>query len=175
MSTNTKMTPVEAIVILAGLVPQLDEFKTSIKDAKDNCDDAAVKQMEQDREELLSSHDVAFATVCGDVSVNPNRRIVICRAAATSPRPAEIRKLAQANKIGTSEGITLPEGKYGKLSRGKSWCRLGSGSSAQWINADNGHRVTEPGKYVVGSSDGFSRKEQTPWNVFVCCGFFCAD
>jgi hypothetical protein len=175
MTTETTITPAAAIVMLANLVPQLDEFKAAIKEAKDNCDDGLAKELEEKREQLLSMHGDAFIAICGGEMPNHNRRIVICRAAATSPKPAEIRKLAKANRIGTSDGITLPEGRYGNLSRGKSWCRLGSGSSAQWINADNGHRVTEPGKYVVGSSDGFSRKEQTPWTVCVCCGFFCAE
>lgn len=170
------MTINEAIVKIAGLVPRLDELENSGQAARDNCDAAASASVDAELEGLLTAHMAEFALVWGDKDVAPSRRSMVCRAAATEPKPAELRKLATASRVGSTDGITLPEGRFAGLSRGKGWCRLGSGPSAQWIDAEDGmHWITEPGRYTVGSSDGFARKEQTPWTVSVCCGYFCAE
>ena len=166
----------EAIIVLASIVPRLDELKSAQATAKDNCDESAEEAVKDEREALLTAHTEAFCAVWGQVAVNDNRRAMVCRVAETAPKPAELRKLATAVRIGTNEGITLPAGRFAGLSRGKGWCRQGSGSSAEWISAENGwYPITERGKYIVGSSDGYSRKEQTPWTVYICCGYFCAD
>jgi len=61
--------------------------------------------------------------------------------------------------------ILLPAGRYEGLSRGKGWARQGRGDSATWgEREDAGYRVG-PGKWTVGSNDGFNRKEQTDWLV----------
>lgn len=61
--------------------------------------------------------------------------------------------------------IILPAGRYEHLSRGRGWARQGSGSNAVWgERADVGYRVG-PGKWVVGSTDGFNRKSSVNWTV----------
>ena len=71
---------------------------------------------------------------------------------------ATLRKVAEAVRLARKDEIKLPEGRFGKLSRGRAWCRRSDG-----VFFDD-HTVG-PGKYSVGSSDGFSRKDRTEWTV----------
>lgn len=74
-------------------------------------------------------------------------------------------RLATVARLSKKSLIVLPSGRYEHLSRGKGWARKGRGDSAEWgERGDSGYRVG-PGSWVVGSSDGYSRKDQTPWKV----------
>lgn len=178
MSEEVKaITAKEALKALAMLVPALDEMKDAEATAKEDCDDDLVETIKASRVTLLDSVNELFVAIMGQPLHERSalRRAGLCRFAAAGHKVAEIRKYGDAVRIGSVEGITLPAGRYGNLSRGKSWCRKGSGANAVWANNDGGHRVAEAGKWIVGSSDGFARKEQTQWDVFVACGIYCAD
>lgn len=71
---------------------------------------------------------------------------------------ATLRAIISASRVSRKDTITLPRGRYGTCSRGRDWCRSSDGEFY------DDHEVG-PGKYTVGSSDGFSRKEKTPWTV----------
>lgn len=73
--------------------------------------------------------------------------------------------LAEATRVARKTTIVLPSGKYEHLSRGRGWARLGKGISAQWgERVKNGYEVG-PGRWSVGSTDGFKRKSAVVWDV----------
>lgn len=99
----------------------------------------------------------------------------------TDPNPKRLERLVEAIELGASDAalealcdaartsrtteITLPAHRYEGLSRGRGWARKGRGDSAVWgERVDGGYRVG-PGRWVVGGSDGFSRKGETVWEV----------
>lgn len=75
--------------------------------------------------------------------------------------------LVWARRVSQVQTVLLPVGRYAHLSRGKSWCRKGNGNAAEWgeKTADGRHFRVGPGRWIVGSNDGFDRKEQTTWEV----------
>jgi hypothetical protein len=78
---------------------------------------------------------------------------------------ATLRKLAQAGRLARKATIVLPPGRFEGLSRGRGWARLGKGRDVTWgERVDGGYRVG-PGHWTVGSNDGFSRKQETVWDV----------
>jgi hypothetical protein len=73
--------------------------------------------------------------------------------------------LRDASRLCRNDTIILPAHRYESLSRGRGWARKGSGSSAVWgERADKGYRVSA-GRWVVGATDGFSRKASDVWTV----------
>jgi hypothetical protein len=74
--------------------------------------------------------------------------------------------LCLARRFARKTTVVLPQGHLEGLSRGKGWCRKGKGDSAEWGEREGakGYRVG-PGDWVVGHSDGFSRKRQDRWRV----------
>lgn len=79
---------------------------------------------------------------------------------------ATFRLLASAMRVARKASIVLPAHRYESLSRGRGWARQGRGDSAIWGDReDKGYRVTTTGRWVVGASDGFSRKDETTWDV----------
>jgi len=74
--------------------------------------------------------------------------------------------IATSVRVFRNTSIVLPAGRYESCSRGKGWCRLGKGSAAQWGDRVNGgYQVDTPGKWIVGSNDGYNRKGETTWTV----------
>lgn len=58
--------------------------------------------------------------------------------------------------------------RFGGLSRGRCWGRLGTGDNVTWAPKDGSYvTLPSPGKWTVGSSDGFSRKESSTYTVVV--------
>src|SRR5690606_24636110 len=83
---------------------------------------------------------------------------------AGAPRKT-LEQIAEAVRVKRCDTITLPPGRYERLSRGRGWARKGKGASAEWgERVDGGYRVG-PGRWSVGSSDGFNRKSSTDWSV----------
>lgn len=73
--------------------------------------------------------------------------------------------LCEAIRLFRKDRAVLPAHRYENLSRGRGWARKGRGDDAEWGDrTDNGYRVG-PGRWIVGSNDGFSRKGETTWNV----------
>lgn len=67
------------------------------------------------------------------------------------------RQLAGAERLRRVGGHIKIETRYGGLSRGKPWAR--DSSDSMWAEKEGGAVLLTPGKWKVGSSDGFSRKE----------------
>lgn len=56
--------------------------------------------------------------------------------------------------------------RFGGLSRGKCWGRQGAGASPTWARKDGDIVILDaPGKWIVGSNDGFNRKESDTYYV----------
>lgn len=73
--------------------------------------------------------------------------------------------LALADRLGRGLTVTLPAHRYEHLSRGRGWCRMGHGDTAEWgERTPKGYRVG-PGRWTVGASDGFSRQGKALWTV----------
>lgn len=92
------------------------------------------------------------------------------RAHSLGVSDADFALLVRAKRTSDSDSIVLPAGRFEGLSRGKGWARLGSGGSAEWgERVRKGARVegyrVGAGQWIVGSTDGFARKEQTGWDV----------
>lgn len=78
---------------------------------------------------------------------------------------ATLETLRDACRVAKGETIVLPPSRLEGLSRGRGWARLGKGTNVQWgERVDGGYRVG-PGKWSVGGTDGFKRKEAIPWTV----------
>lgn len=76
-----------------------------------------------------------------------------------------LTELLNAVRVSRKPTIVLPSGRFEGLSRGKGWARKGKGENAQWgERVDKGYEVGA-GRWSVGSSDGFSRKDATDWSV----------
>lgn len=104
-----------------------------------------------------------LTAICEGHEVSDVRRETLTRAIELGADRKTLVVLRDAVRVNRASTIVLPQGRFANLSRGRGWCRKGKGASAEWADADE-HRVG-PGKWVVGSSDGFSRKQQTPWTV----------
>lgn len=74
-------------------------------------------------------------------------------------------RIVRAMRVARGESVVLPAGKYEGLSRGRGWARQGHGSSAVWGEREStGYRVGA-GRWSVGSTDGFKRKDEVLWTV----------
>lgn len=62
--------------------------------------------------------------------------------------------------------VVLPAGRLESLKHGKGWARLGSHDAAVWgVKTEGGYRVNRPGRWIVGCTDGFSRKREDAYKV----------
>ena len=78
---------------------------------------------------------------------------------------AALIRLRDAGRLSRAATIVLPHHKYEHLSRGRGWARGGQGANVVWgEKVDDGYRVG-PGRWSVGSTDGFSRKGSVVWHV----------
>lgn len=78
---------------------------------------------------------------------------------------ATFTRLAGATRLYRMPTIVLPRLHLEGLSRGRGWARKGTGDNAQWgKRVDGGYRVG-PGKWIVGATDGFRRKDSRAWTV----------
>ncbi len=94
----------------------------------------------------------------------PTRAARLWACAVEGAGLADLRRAADAVKgSGEGEGIEIKT-RYGGLSRGTCYGRHADGA---WAHK-SGSTVTldRRGKWTVGSSDGFSRRERTDWTVF---------
>ena len=93
------------------------------------------------------------------------RRKRIRRAIALGASNAILTVLCRATQVAEDSTIVLDRGRYEGCSRGRGWCRsLGQGRT-QWGEKVKEGYVVGPGRWEIGSSDGFKRKEATPWHV----------
>ena len=93
----------------------------------------------------------------GKTELSDTRRETVRLAVRLGADAVALREIVTATRVSLSATITLPAGRYANLSRGRNWQRRSDG-----VFVDGG---VGPGKWVVGSSDGFNRKDKTPWEV----------
>jgi hypothetical protein len=94
------------------------------------------------------------------------RRESLRIAAELGADTATLRQLAAATRLRRGDTAILPAGRYAHLSWGRGWARKGRGENAVWgERTEAGNFRVGPGKWVVGSNDGFRRKETTSFNV----------
>jgi hypothetical protein len=73
--------------------------------------------------------------------------------------------LSDSLRVSRQSTITLPTHRLESMSRGRGWARLGQGSSVVWgERSEKGYSVGA-GRWVVGGSDGYSRKGEDTWQV----------
>lgn len=109
------------------------------------------------------SNDVLARLGIGTVS--DARRENLARALELGADDATLVRLASAVRVSRRSTIVLPAHRYEGLSRGRGWARQGKGNDAVWgERTDTGYRVGT-GRWVVGATDGFSRKDETIWRV----------
>lgn len=108
---------------------------------------------------------ISIDTLVEGRTVSDTRREDLAMAIALGADLTTLENLRDAVLVSRKAMILLPQGKYEGLSRGKGWARKGRRDSAEWGERDgNGYRVG-PGRWTVGSTDGFSRKSQAEWVV----------
>lgn len=168
------MTPIEAKITLSALKFRLVKAKAALVTAKESLDDAATTAANASMDAIVSEAAALISAITTDsVSASRAKTMII---AAASLSPAKLKALAEAARVSSAEGIVLPAGKFEHLSRGKGWCRQGTGSFATWgERVDGGYRVAKIGKWTVGSTDGFSRKDSVTWTVSKIGDFWIAN
>jgi hypothetical protein len=78
---------------------------------------------------------------------------------------AVFARISNALRVSRNPTMTLPSHRFEGLSRGRGWARNGTGSDVQWgERTERGYRVGV-GRWIVGATDGFSRKGQDTWTV----------
>lgn len=108
-----------------------------------------------------------LALICEGHFVSAGRRESLAKAIAAGASDAALIELREAHTTsgGPAETIVIPRGRYEHLSRGKGWARKGRGDDVEWGEKEGkGYRVG-PGRWVVGSNDGFNRKDSMDWEV----------
>jgi hypothetical protein len=106
----------------------------------------------------------AASALPADLDVSDERRALLERAAAGASAEV-LRRLASATLVAEGETIVLPSLRYESLSRGRGWARRGRGDSVEWgVRVPGGYRVG-PGRWIVGATDGFSRRDSRAWTV----------
>ena len=75
------------------------------------------------------------------------------------------KQIADAHHVGQGLTVELPLGKYEHLSRGRGWARKGRGDRVAWGERTRDGYTVGPGRWTVGSTDGFSRKSSVDWWV----------
>jgi hypothetical protein len=100
----------------------------------------------------------ALVDAFGVHEIRDARRASLRIAISAGADRAALRLLAEAARLSRSALVKLPQGRFADLSRGKGWCRRSDGTFA------NDYRVG-PGRWTVGSTDGFRRKDRVTWDV----------
>lgn len=158
------MTTKQIVANLIDLSSAIESAISARADAKENRDAAAEETANESIDQIVLAAREGLEEIGSNVS--DARVITLIRAAVTGLTPAQLKTIASAARVAKGDTIVLPTGKYDHLSRGKGWCRRGKGDSATWGQSVNGGGwKVGPGKWTVGSSDGFSRKEQVEWDV----------
>jgi hypothetical protein len=121
---------------------------------------------------MNTSNDKTEETVAGRLdrlSISPQsekRMESLTVAAAAGVDDATFSKIANAMRVKrNSETIVLPSHRYEHLSRGRGWARQGKGAKVVFADSVDGGYECGPGRWSVGATDGFSRKDATEWTV----------
>lgn len=166
----TTPTPKDAVASLAALAERLAAATTAARTAAEALDEAARTAAQTDVDAIVAEGRV-HVKIITDKDMRDIRVQTLIKAAGDGLTPSQVKTIATAVRVSSGDTITLPKGKYEDLSRGKGWARLGAGSNAAGSNAtwgdrvDDGYSVSVEGNWTVGSTDGYNRKESTPWKV----------
>lgn len=106
-----------------------------------------------------------LSSLIGDHSVTDARRESLRLAIEAGADDATLATLLAASRIARSETIVLPAGRFEHLSRGRGWARKGRGDTVEWGERVTGGYRVGPGRWMVGSTDGFKRKDSVEWIV----------
>lgn len=108
----------------------------------------------------------ALCTVLGSTSAPSDARRESLRIAVGLGAEVDaMRRLVAAVRLRREGWVLLPAGKYAGLSRGRDWCRSREGGGFA-DRCDNGGFRGTPGKWEVGSTDGYNRKDKVAWDVY---------
>ena len=98
--------------------------------------------------------------------VDDARRETLLIAIALGATDKILITIRDALRVFRGPTIVLPPSRYEHCSRGKGWARLGKGDNVTWgERAEKGGYCVGPGKWAVGSNDGYKRKDSVSWNV----------
>lgn len=160
MTTTAK----EVIKQLADLQTTLAGIDARKASAEENLDADAVSACDSEKELLMESA-LQLAMAISDMAKIGRMPPLIRAIGKLTPKQA--KTFLEATRVNTvDDGIYLPVGRFENCSRGKGWCRMGAGSAATWAERkDKGYFASAPGKWTVGSDDGFNRKDKAEWKV----------
>ena len=97
--------------------------------------------------------------------VDDARRETLLIAIALGASDKTLITIRDAMRVCRKETIVLPPGRFEHCSRGRGWARLGKGDNVTWgERVEKGYQVG-PGKWAVGSNDGYKRKDSVAWTV----------
>jgi hypothetical protein len=178
MSTNnatTTTTPVEAASAIAALLPAYDAAAVRKKAAEQNLDQAAVEAASTELAQIRDRVRELMACITAE-QIGDGRCRALLLAASRGATPQDLRDIAEAVRVSTGDGVTVPHHHYETLSRGRGWARLGRGERAVWgERVEGGYRLRLAGRWVIGGHDGFSRRGETTWDVAVVAGIWIAN
>jgi hypothetical protein len=108
---------------------------------------------------------VIDALIAGRGLLSDSRLASLRTALGLRADEATLIAIRDARRVSQRSTILLPEGKYEHCSRGRGWARLGRGRDVSWGDREEGGYRVGPGRWSVGSTDGFQRKSETTWEV----------
>jgi hypothetical protein len=128
--------------------------------------EAALKQARDALKLAEGRVDPIDMLLAGSKCTDARRETLQLAIDAGAPRKTLVL-LRDAVRVTRAPRAKLPRGRYQGCSRGRDWCRQGSGKNAVWaqLNDDETAYLVGPGKWSVGSTDGFKRKSERKWIV----------
>lgn len=99
----------------------------------------------------------------GDIPETRYKTLHLAIAAGASD--AVLTQLCKAARVSRKATIILPAHRFENLSRGRGWARQGTGDNVLWGEKVEGGYRCGPGKWSIGATDGFQRKDSTEWRV----------
>jgi hypothetical protein len=174
-TTTTTITPVEAVSAIAAMLPEYDAAAVRKKTAEKVLDQSATAAAEAELARIRDRVRSLMQVISTD-QISDARCRALMLAASRGATPLDLKAIAEAIRVSTGDGITVPFHRYETLSRGRGWARLGRGKNAVWgERVDDGYRLRVEGRWVVGGHDGFDRRGETVWDVRVMAGIWLAN
>jgi hypothetical protein len=174
-TTTTTLTPVEAASAIAAMLSEFDAAAVRKKTAEKVLDQSATAAAEADLARVRDRVRALMQAISAEQLSDERCRALIL-AASRGATPQDLRAIAEAIRVSTGDGITVPCHRYETLSRGRGWARLGRGKDAVWgERTEDGYRLRVAGRWVVGGHDGFARRGETIWDVHCVVGIWFAS
>jgi hypothetical protein len=168
-------TPVESVSALVALLAEYDAVLARKKAAEQALDQQGKASAEADLARVRDRVRSLMACI-SEEQIDDGRCRVLMLAASRGGTPQDLRDIAEALRVSTGDGITVPMHHYETLSRGRGWARRGRGKDAVWgERVEGGYRLHAEGRWVVGGHDGFARRGETVWDVRRVAGVWLAN